>query len=440
MSCVAVANSCGPTRRRPYPEGVNQVEGGTTRAAPASPAPATGARPRRRLPVALTVHDWDDETRHATWLELFFDLVFVAALANIGGLLHHDPTAGGAATAFGLLVPIWWAWISFSYFADLFDDDTPLHRVVQLAAMLGAIVLAVTLTDGVGDDGHLFAATFAAMFALLAAMYAVTGRTEPRAAELCRWYATGSAVGAVLWATSAVVPAPGRYWLWGVAVVANAAISGPIAYSRMRQPPVQVSHMPERFGLFAIVVLGEAVLSVVRGVDATDWAAASTATAVAGFVIAAGMWWIYFSGFDEQAINRAIAGGRASEVRSFVYGYGQVLVYGAVVAVGVAVQIAIERAAAGEHPPPILGWGVAALIVSFLVVGLGRGFDWEDPTAIYRVSAAKVVLALASIGVCLLDVPVAAAAWTIALGWVALVVYEMRCGVIPGWPAQARSE
>jgi low temperature requirement protein LtrA len=388
----------------------------------------------------LAVHDWDDETRHATWLELFFDLVFVAALANIGSLLHHDPTLGGAATAFGLLVPIWWAWISFSYFADLFDDDTPLHRVVQLAAMLGAIVLAVTLTDGVGDDGHLFAATFAAMFALLAAMYAVTGRTEPRAAELCRWYTTGSAVGAVLWATSAVVPAPGRYWLWGVAVVANAAISGPIAYSRMQRPPEQVSHMPERFGLFAIVVLGEAVLSVVRGVDATDWAAASTATAVAGFVIAAGMWWIYFSGFDEQAINRAIAGGRASEVRSFVYGYGQVLVYGAVVAVGVAVQIAIERAAAGEHPPPILGWGVAALIVSFLVVGLGRGFDWEDPTAIYRVSSAKVALALASIGVCLLDVPVAAAAWTIALGWVALVVYEMRCGVIPGWPAHARSE
>jgi low temperature requirement protein LtrA len=419
---------------------VNQVEGGTTPAASATSATATGARPRRRLPVALAVHDWDDETRHATWLELFFDLVFVAALANIGGLLHHDPTVGGAATAFGLLVTIWWAWISFSYFADLFDDDTPLHRVVQLAAMLGAIVLAVTLTDGVAEDGHIFAVTFAAMFALLAGMYAVTGRSEPRAAELCQWYTVGSAVGAVLWATSAVVPAPGRYWLWGVAVVANAAISGPIAYSRMRQPPEQVSHMPERFGLFAIVVLGEAVLSVVRGVDATDWAAASTATAVAGFVIAAGMWWIYFSGFDEQAINRAIAGGRASEVRSFVYGYGQVLVYGAVVAVGVAVQIAIERAADGEDPPAILGWGVAALIVSFLVVGLGRGFDWEDPAAIYRVSSAKVVLALASVGICLLEVPVAMAAWTIALGWVALVVYEMRCGVIPGWPAHARSE
>jgi low temperature requirement protein LtrA len=388
----------------------------------------------------MAVHDWDDEPRHATWLELFFDLVFVAALANIGGLLHDDPSPGGAATAFGLLVPIWWAWISFSYFADLFDDDRPLHRLVQLAAMLGASVLAVTLTDGVADDGHLFAITFAVMFAVLAVMYAATGRTEPRAAELCRWFTVGSAVGAVLWAASAAVGTPGRYWLWGAAVVANAAISGPIAYSRMRRPPEQVSHMPERFGLFAIVVLGEAVLSVVRGVDATDWAAASTATAVAGFVIAAGMWWIYFSGFDEQAINRAIAGGRASEVRSFIYGYGQVLVYGSVVAVGVAVQIAIEHAAAGEDPPAMLGWGVAALIVSFLVVGLGRGFDWHDPAAVRRVSAAKVGLAVVSVVICLVDVPVAAAAWTIALGWVALVGYEMRCGVIPGWPAQRVAE
>jgi low temperature requirement protein LtrA len=389
---------------------------------------------RRLLPVA--VRDWDDETRHATWLELFFDLVFVAALANIGDLLHHDPSLGGAATAFGLLVPIWWAWISFSYFADLFDDDSPLHRLVQLAAMLGAIVLAVTLTDGVGDDGALFAATFAVMFALLAVMYAVTGRSEPRAAELCRWYTLGSAVGAGVWAVSAAVPAPGRYWLWGVAVVANAAISGPIAYARMREAPAQVSHMPERFGLFAIVVLGEAVLSVVRGVDAADWAAASTATAVAGFVIAAAMWWIYFSGFDEEAINRALAGGRASEVRSFVYGYGQVIVYGAVVAVGVGVGLAIEHAVDGGHPPGVLGWGMAALIGGFLLVGLGRSADWDDSAAVDRVRIAKVALAVVSVVVCSVAVPVAAAAWTIALGWVALVLYEMRCGIIPGWPGR----
>src|ERR671918_533697 len=71
--------------------------------------PATGriGRRGRGLPVAVTVHDWDDEVRHATWLELFFDLVFVAALANLGDLLHHDYSLGGAATAFGLLVPIW---------------------------------------------------------------------------------------------------------------------------------------------------------------------------------------------------------------------------------------------------------------------------------------------------------------------------------------------
>jgi low temperature requirement protein LtrA len=385
-----------------------------------------------RLPVAI--HDWDDEARHATWLELFFDLVFVAALANLGDLLHDDHSFGGVLTVVGLLVPIWWAWISFSYFADLFDDDSPLHRSVQLAAMLGAIVLAVTLIDGVDADGHLFALTYSALFVLLAVMYALTGRSEPRAAELCRWYTVGSAVGAALWGVSAAVPPPGRYWVWGVALVANAAISGPIAYARMHRPPEQVSHMPERFGLFAIVVLGEAVVSVVQGVGATDWVAASTVTAVAGFVIAAGIWWVYFSGFDEAAINQAIAGGRQSEVRSFLYGYGHIIVYSAVVAIGVGVEIAIERAAAGGEPPALLGWATVMLIGGFFVVGWGRSVGVATDAAARWVRPVKVAVAVVAVVACSVDIPVPLATSLVALAWVGLVLAEMRLGLMPGWP------
>jgi low temperature requirement protein LtrA len=225
----------------------------------------------RRLVVGRSVHASDGELRHATWLELFFDLVFVAAIANLGVLLHHDHTLRGVAVFAGLLAAVWWAWISFSYFADLFDDDGTFHRVVQLVAMLGAAVLAVALSDGVAADSHVFALAYAAMFALLTCLYALMGSADPQARELCRWYTAGSAVGATLWVVSTAVPVLGRYGVWAAAVVLNASISGPIAYARMRQPPVQVSHMPERFGLFTIVVLGEAVLAVVDGVRATSW-------------------------------------------------------------------------------------------------------------------------------------------------------------------------
>ncbi len=199
-----------------------------------------GVRPRH-------VHDSEPTgVRHATWLELFFDLAFVVAVARLAVLLHDDHDLGGFFAFAGLFVTVWWAWISYSHFADLFDEDRPLDRLAQLSAMLGAAVAAVALSDGVTADSGVLAAVFAAMFSLLAGLYAHAWRTEPAARELCRWLVAGSAVGASCWLASLAVPAPGRFWLWAAAVVANAAISGPIAHARRSAHPHQVSHMPER--------------------------------------------------------------------------------------------------------------------------------------------------------------------------------------------------
>jgi len=380
-------------------------------------APAqNGARRGRR------VHDWG-EIRHATWLELFFDLVFVVAVSRLGVLLHDDHSLAGVLTAAGLLVPVWWTWISFSYYADLFDDDGPADRLAQLAAMLGAGVVAVTLTDGVAADGELFAGTFAVLFTLLGAMYWQAGRAELRARALCRWYVAGSLSGAALWALSIAVPAPGRYALWGAAVVVNALVSGPLAYARVREVPQQVSHMPERFGLFVIVVLGETVLALVDGVAATSWNPASVATVVAGFVIAASIWWVYFDQFDEAAIDRALLGGRGAQVRSFAYGYGHLLVYAAIVAFGVAVELSAEAAAESGPAVPLLGAALAALVAGFLVIsnGIGR----HGAPAVLSAKAGLVVVGLAAT---LSGLPAVAATLLIAAGWAALVVLEARLG------------
>jgi len=59
--------------------------------------------------------------RHATWLELFFDLVFVVAVAQLARYLHDHLTVGGAIEFLFLMLPVWSAWMGFSYFADLFD-------------------------------------------------------------------------------------------------------------------------------------------------------------------------------------------------------------------------------------------------------------------------------------------------------------------------------
>lgn len=145
-----------------------------------------------------------------------------------------------------------------------------------------------------------------------------------------------SLTGAALWAGSLAIPAPGRYWVWALAVLPNASISGPIAYHRVTEAPQQVSHMPERFGLFVVIVLGESVLAVVEGTTGAEWNPASTAVAVFAFVLVVSMWWVYFSQFDERLIDRALSEGSAAQERSFVYGYGHLFLYALIAAEGLA--------------------------------------------------------------------------------------------------------
>ncbi|TDC34581.1 low temperature requirement protein A [Micromonospora sp. 15K316] len=364
------------------------------------------------------------EARRASWLELFFDLVFVVAVFQLGGLLHEDPSVHGVLVFAGLMTTIWWLWFSFSYFADLFDDDRPPSRFVQLVAMLGVLALAAALHGGVAADSVLFALLYGLLLALLAGMYAVVGWRRESAREFCWWNAAGFLLGAVLWLSSLLVPAPARYALWGVGLALNAAVAGPLAYTWAGRAPVQRSHMPERFGLFTIVVLGEAVLAVANGISDTGWRPAAAAVGIGGFVIACGIWWVYFaSTFDQEAGNRALRGGRAQVVRSYLYAYGHLLVYGSIVASGVAVEVAAREAVHGDHgvAGPLLGGSQLTLILGCVVVY--RGFDVRVSRG---VALAQVGLALAAVVIGLGGLPPPATVLLVALAWVTLALVEWR--------------
>ncbi|MEL6762150.1 MAG: low temperature requirement protein A, partial [Cyanobacteria bacterium J06607_6] len=99
--------------------------------------------PQSSLRQYLTAED--DRERHATWLELFFDLVFVFAIAEVAHLLHSDPTWAGIVGFVALFVPVWWLWIDFSYYADQFDIDRGPYRLVMLGVMFGLVIMALTI-------------------------------------------------------------------------------------------------------------------------------------------------------------------------------------------------------------------------------------------------------------------------------------------------------
>ena len=110
--------------------------------------------------------------RHATWLELFFDLVFVLAIAELTHYLHGHLTVGGFLGFAFLFLPVWLVWSNFSYYVDLFEVDSPFYRVTMLAAMLFSIALAVNVHGALDGGSAGFAAAYVALRVLLIGLYA----------------------------------------------------------------------------------------------------------------------------------------------------------------------------------------------------------------------------------------------------------------------------
>src|SRR3954454_15208921 len=97
----------------------------------------------RRQPPRLRVVEESEAERRATWLELFFDLVFVVAIASLAEVLHDDPDWGGVARFAGLSVPVIWTWMNFIFYADQFDTDDVPYRLPRFAAMVPPAAPAV---------------------------------------------------------------------------------------------------------------------------------------------------------------------------------------------------------------------------------------------------------------------------------------------------------
>ncbi|MEM6518387.1 MAG: low temperature requirement protein A [Cyanobacteria bacterium P01_C01_bin.70] len=378
---------------------------------------------QRSHPLRLYVGEGSDPSRHATWLELFFDLVFVLAIAQLSHLLHSDPSWAGIVGFAALFVPVWWLWIDFSYYADQFDVDRGPYRLVMLGIMFGLVVLALTIHDALHGGSARFAAAYSALRLVIIFLYVQAWRFVPQSRELTQRYALSFAVAGALWLLSIATPEPMRYGLWAIALAIEIS-NGPITYLTIKQVPAQASHMDERFGLFVIIVLGEAIVAVATGVADTNWQWNSILTGISGFFAAVGLWWMYFERADESTINWALRSGRWALLRSYIYGYSHLLAFMGIVATGVGVQFAIEAASGGN-------WGIEVRTVlcgGLAVFLLGvTALQWAAPACLpRRVVVMRSLLALLALSLIPLTAGIApfATVLILSLALVALNAFD----------------
>jgi len=291
----------------------------------------------------LRLRSPDTEAR-PTWLELFFDLVFVVVIARLSDLLAAHPEPKDFFEYFGLFVAVWFTWVGFTVYSDRFEVDDVLHRLLVLGAMLATIVVAIHVDDAFGGGSTPFALGSIAVRVLLVAVNLRAMRALAEARRFERLYVVGWSIGIALWVASLAVPTPARYVVWGVAVVVE--VLTPLVSERlMGRLPLISAHIAERFGLFTIIVLGESVVSVGAGIANVNFALTDSLIAAGTFTIAAALWWLYFDCLTTRHADSA----------SFVYAHAFVYAGLGVVAPGALLCIL------GADDPSLRGGARAAL-------------------------------------------------------------------------------
>jgi low temperature requirement protein LtrA len=245
-----------------------------------------------------TMRDPNQESfeRKATWLELFFDISFVAAIAELSSLLSHGVTGALLLRYIALYIPIWWLWIGMTFYNDRFDRETKADRFYVFAMMIPIAGLAMTI----GQDAILYSTGFITWYVigrlLLTFLWIRAGYFNPRARRLAVYYSIGFLLAIALWITSIWLPLQWQLIVWAAALLIELLTPMfTVWFQQERMPDLNHSHLTERFGLFTIIVLAEIFLGVVHGVHAVETPSFTVLLlAGLGLLLAFSFWSIYF--------------------------------------------------------------------------------------------------------------------------------------------------
>jgi low temperature requirement protein LtrA len=375
--------------------------------------------------------------RSVTFLELFYDLVYVVIVAELAHALAGDVSWAGIGRFAFLFIIVWWAWLNGSIYHDLHGNNDIRTRVFTFLQMGSVAAMAVFAHDAMGESSAGFALSYAAFQLILLVLWWRTGVHDPDHRPLSQPYAVVFTLTTLLFVGSVFVMAPLRFYLWGIAVFAS--LQMPLYMSRLgrNNPAIQAQidlsmvvspSLVERFGLLTIIMLGEVLAGTIRGLAEhphLSWAAGITA--VLGMGIAIGIWWFYFDAISHHAP-------RPGQNMTLTWMFLHLPLTIGIVAVGAAVLNVVENA--GEMLPMAVRWllvGACALVLVIIPLLMQTIRIPDEHQPLYRRGrraglAAAVFIALLGltnlgtipllIGVCLL---LLAPVFYSLLAWIELV-------------------
>jgi len=285
-----------------------------------------------------------------TYVELFFDLVFVYAITQIShGLLAHLSPLGLLQTTM-LMLAVWWVWVFTSWVTNWLDPDRTAVRLALFIMMVAGLILSASIPDAFGERGLGFAIAYVAMqIGRSAFMVWSIPATQPALRinflRILLWL-TGTGI---LWIAGGLVQGEMRIALWGIALIIE-YLSPALRFrvpglgaSSLRDWNVEGGHMSERCALFIIIALGESILVTGATFAETAWTPATIAAFAIAFPGSIAMWWIYFDKSADAASSRITHSSDPGRLARLAYTYLHVPIVAGIIVSAVADELVLAH-------------------------------------------------------------------------------------------------
>ena len=334
---------------------------------------------RRPLHVPMVGRSIEEEHRAATPLELFFDLVFVVAVAQASNELHHglaEGKLGFSVLSFAMVFfAIWWAWMNVTWFGSAYDTDDVPYPIAMFVEMTGALILASGIPRAFEQqDWTIVTIGYVVMRLALVPQWLRASVQDPLRRATARRFAIGIGLGQVYWIALLFVPQEVRIPGFLLGVLIELLI--PVFAERNEPTPWHPGHIQERYGLFTLIVLGESILAASFAIQTAAVEAGLTAELASivggGLLIVFSMWWLYF----DFPTDGMLEGRR----HAFLWGYGHLAVFASAAAVGAGLAVATDFATHHAEIDSVTAGAAVAVPVAIYVAALWllhRG--WEAP-------------------------------------------------------------
>ncbi len=328
------------------------------------------------------------EDGRVTWLELFFDLVYVAALIQLGDRLAGDISWSGVGAFAGAFVVLWWTWTGTTTFTNRFAVDDITHRLLTFVQMFAVGNLAVLAATTPENWQAWFVGAYVMARLPLLIMYWRVSRSTPESRPVATRYIRWFGASLVLWVASLAVPEDARFLVWAVALAFEFAAPA-ITVARPSEAPIHDEHIQERYALFTIIVLGETFVKTLTEISDRGISIETQVFGGMSFLMLIAIWWTYFDDVADAHIRSTSALTRSPGRNRLVWVYSHLPLTAAITGFGVAAKKVVSVDSFGDALKSSYGWLlIGTLIVVLLSVAI---LDLVTASPHYAVNAPERV-------------------------------------------------